>query len=91
MSVTGSARSFGAFDNSGSGGIEGLASGVVVTVYLEHSVEIAFGGPCPSLLPCFYRWGNLVPIHTFSAFGAVAALEVASSWGCGSIFMGGLK
>ena len=64
MSVTGITGSFGAFDNSGSGGVEGLASGVVVAVYLEHSAEIAFGGHHPSLLPHFYRWGSSVPIHT---------------------------
>ena len=64
MSVTGSTDSFGASDNSGSGGVEGLASGVVVAVCLEHSAEVAFGVHHPSLLPCFYRWGNLVPIHT---------------------------
>ena len=63
MSVTGSAGNFGASDNSGSGGVEGLASGVVVTVYFEHSAEIAFGSHCPSLLPHFYRWDNSVPIH----------------------------
>ena len=64
MSVTGSAGSFGASDNSGSGGIEDFVSGVAVAVCLEHSVEVAFGVHHPSLLPSFYRWGNLVPIHT---------------------------
>ena len=64
MSVTGSTGSFGVFDNSGSGGTEGLASRFVVAVYLEYSAEIAFGGHHPSLLPHFYKWGNSVPIHT---------------------------
>ena len=64
MSVTMNAGRFGAFDNSGSGGIEDLTSGVVVAVYLEHPAEIAFGGHHPSLSPHFYRWGSSVPIHT---------------------------
>ena len=65
MSETGSAGHFGASDNSGSGDIEGLASGIAVAVCLEHSAEVAFGVHHPSLLLCFYRWANLVPIHTF--------------------------
>ena len=64
MSVTRSTGSFGAFDNSGCGGVEGLAYGVVVAVYLEHSAEITFGSHRPSLLPHFCRWGSSVPIHT---------------------------
>ena len=64
MFVSGSTGSFGASDNSGSGGIKGLASGVAVAVCLEGSAEIAFSVHCPSFLPCFYRWGNSVPIHT---------------------------
>ena len=64
MSVTRSTWRFGAFDNSGSRHVEGLASGVVLAVYLEHSAEIAFGGHCPSLPPHFYRWGSSVTIHT---------------------------
>ena len=75
MSVTRITGSFGAFDNSGSWGIEGLASGVSVAVYLEHSAEIAFGGHHPNLLPCFYKWGSSVPIHT-SLF-----LVLLSHWG----------
>ena len=55
MSVTGSAGSFGAFDNTGSGVIEGLASGVAVAVYLEHLAEIAFCGHHPSLPLYFYK------------------------------------
>ena len=64
MSVSGSAGSFGATDYSGSGDIEGLASWVAMAVCLECSAEVAFGVHHPSLLHCFYRWCNSVPIHT---------------------------
>ena len=63
MFVTGSAGSFGPFDNSEPGGAEDLASGVAVAVYLEHSAEIAFGGHHPSPPLYFYKWGNLVPTN----------------------------
>ena len=48
MPVVGSAGSSGAFDNSGSGGTEGLVSGAAVAV--DYSVGIAFDGHHPSLL-----------------------------------------
>ena len=70
-------------------GIEGLASGIVVAVCLEHSTEVAFGVHHPNLLPSFYRWGSSSPHQHFSAFGAVVTLWVACSWVCSPIFMGG--
>ena len=93
MSVTGSPGSFVAFDNSGSGGVEDLASEVVeyfVAVCLEHSAEIVFDGHHPSP-PLFFQMGQLGPHSHFSAFGATVALGVACSWVCGSIFMGGFE
>ena len=66
MFVTGSVGSFVAFDNCGSGGLEGLASEVAVhfvAVCLEHSAEIVFDGHHPSLPLHFCKWGNSVPIH----------------------------
>ena len=57
--IRGTGRS-GAFDNSGSGGTEGLVSGAAVAV--DYSIGIAFGGHHPNLL-YFCKWGNLVPIH----------------------------
>ena len=63
MFVTRSTGSFGAVDNSGSGGAEDLASGVAVAVYLEHPAEFVFGGHHPSPPLYFYKWGSSVPIH----------------------------
>ena len=60
MSVIGSAGSSRAFDNSGSGSTDGLASGAAVAV--DYPVGIAFGGHHPNLLLYFCKWGNLVPI-----------------------------
>ena len=61
MSVIGSTGSSGAFDDSASGGTEGLVSGAAVAVH--YSVGIAFGGYYPNLLLYSCKWGNVVPIH----------------------------
>ena len=93
MFVTSSAGSFVAFDNSGSGGVENLASEVAVyfvAVYLGHYAEIVFDGHHPSP-PLFLLMGQFSPHPHFSAFGPAVALGVACSWVCGSIFMGALK
>ena len=55
MSVIGSAGTSAAFDNSGSGGTEGLVSGAAVAV--DYSVGIAFGGHHPNSLLYFCKWG----------------------------------
>ena len=72
------------FGSLGSGGAESLVSQVTM-----HSVPV-FDGPHPSP-PLFFTNGKFGPHPHFSAFGAVVTLGVASSWSCGSIFMGGLK
>ena len=68
---------------SGSLGPESTAFGASVPGPVA-TVATASGGHCPSLLLCFSRRGNLVPVHIFSAIG----LLVGCSSGLGSIFMG---
>ena len=58
---------------------------------LGYFSEIVFDGHCPNPPLIFLQMGQFSPHPHFSAFSAAAALRVASSCSCGSIFMGGLK
>ena len=54
---------------------------------LRYFVEFVFDGHHLSLPLYFLQMGQFSPHPHFSAFGAVVALGVASSWAGGSIFM----
>ena len=67
---------------------------IVVAVHLSPECLGYFVGfvLVVSILVLLYIFtdGAIWALSTFLCLGAVAALGLASSWGCGSIFMGGI-